>query len=522
LENCLDYRQLQEALDSLPDTLDETYARILNAIPSRHKQMAIRILQFLAFSERPLRIEEVVEVIAVGPKGDPRFDPRNRMPESKEISRYCSSLVAVVRRRTSGYHQTVVTELQLSHFSVKEYLTSNRLEKDLTPSFQEMTAKASIATICLAYLLQLDGKLPVLEIRENFPLAQYCARYWMSHAAVTEGGDAVLQGFIEELFSHCERPYTNCYRLYSPERRWEEESVGEDKPATALYYASLEGLANTVKNLIVLGANVNAQGGCFGNALQAASYKGHGKIVQALLDKGADVNAQGGYFDNALQAASDGGHEKIVQTLLDKGADVHAQGGYFGNALQAASYGGHEKTVQTLLDKGAEVNAQGGYSGNALQAASYGGHEKIVQTLLDKGADYLAQGGYFGNALQAASYGGHEKIVLTLLDKGADVHAQGGHFGNALQAASDGGHEKIVQTLLDKGADFHAQGGYFGNALQAASYGGHEKTVQTLLDKGAEVNAQGGEYGNALQAASCGGHEKIVQTLLNKGALSTL
>lgn len=148
MENCLDYPELQEALASLPDTLDETYARILNAIPSRHKQTAIRILQFLAFSERPLKIEEVVEIIAVDPKGDPRFDPRNRMPESKEISRYCSSLVAVERRRTSEFNQTMVTELQLSHFSVKEYLTSNRLEKDLTPSFQEISAKASIATIC--------------------------------------------------------------------------------------------------------------------------------------------------------------------------------------------------------------------------------------------------------------------------------------------------------------------------------------------------------------------------------------
>ncbi len=336
MENCLDYRQLQEALASLPDTLDETYARILNAIPSRHKQMAIRILQFLAFSERPLRIEEVVEVIAVDPKGDPRFDPRNRMPEPKEISRYCSSLVAVERRRTSEYDQTMVTELQLSHFSVKEYLTSNRLEKDLTPSFQEISAKASIATICLAYLLQMDAKLPVLEIRENFPLAQYCARYWMSHAAVTEGGDAVLQGFIEELFSHCERPYTNCYRLYSPEQPWLEEPIGKGEPAAALYYASLEDLANTVKNLIFWGADVNAQGGRFGNALCAASYEGHEKTVQTLLNKGADVNAQGGHFGNALQAASQGGHEKIVQTLLNKGADVNAQGGDFGNALCAA------------------------------------------------------------------------------------------------------------------------------------------------------------------------------------------
>ena len=46
-------------------------------------------------------------------------------------------------------------------------------------------------------------------------------------------------------------------------------------------------------------------------------------MVQLLLEKGADVNAQGGYYGNALQAASYEGNEKVVQLLLKKGADVN-------------------------------------------------------------------------------------------------------------------------------------------------------------------------------------------------------
>jgi hypothetical protein len=114
-----------------------------------------------------------------------------------------------------------------------------------------------------------------------------------------------------------------------------------------------------------------------------------------VLEKGAEVNAQGGYFGNALQAASYGGHEAIVKVLLEKGAEVNAQGGEFGNALQAASFGGHEAIVKVLLEKGAEVNAQGGDFGNALQAASFGGYEEIVKVLLEKGAEVNAQGGHF-------------------------------------------------------------------------------------------------------------------------------
>jgi ankyrin repeat protein len=104
-------------------------------------------------------------------------------------------------------------------------------------------------------------------------------------------------------------------------------------------------------------------------------------VVQMLLDEGAEVNAQGGHYGNVLQAASSGGHEKVVQMLLNKGAEVNAQGGHYGNILQAASSGGQEKMVQMLLDEGAEVNAQGGGYSNALQAASSEGHETVVQIL---------------------------------------------------------------------------------------------------------------------------------------------
>jgi ankyrin repeat protein len=67
-------------------------------------------------------------------------------------------------------------------------------------------------------------------------------------------------------------------------------------------------------------AEVNAQGGDYGNVLQAASAKGHDKVVQMLMVAGAHVNAQGGLHGNALYAASLGGHGKVVQMLIDAGA----------------------------------------------------------------------------------------------------------------------------------------------------------------------------------------------------------
>ena len=288
----------------------------------------------------------------------------------------------------------------------------------------------------------------------------------------------------------------------------------------ALQAASLHGHEKVVELLLSKGADVNVQAGYYGTALQAASYRGHEKVVELLLSKAADVNAQGRImYSTALQAASFRGHEKVAELLLSKGADVNVQAGKYGTALQAASLNGHEKVVELLLGKGADVNAQAGYSGTALQAASLDGDENVAELLLSKGADINVQAGEYSTALQAALFRGHEKVIELLLSKATDVNAQGLiTYGTALQAASFRGHENVVELLLSKGADVNVQAGKYGTALQAASFRGHEKVVELLLSKGADVNMQAGYYGTALQAASYRGHEKVVELLLSKGA----
>ncbi|KAJ6572396.1 ankyrin repeat-containing domain protein, partial [Mycena vulgaris] len=287
----------------------------------------------------------------------------------------------------------------------------------------------------------------------------------------------------------------------------------------ALYAASSQGHTKIVRELVERGANVNTQGGVDGTALQAASSRGHTETVRELLESGADVNVQGGSYVNALQAASIEGHTEIVWELLERGADVNAQGGLrYGSAMQAASSRGHTEIVRELLERGANVNAQGGEYGNALQAASDGGYTEIARELLERGAAVNTLGGPYGNALHAASSRGHIEIVQELLKRGADVNAPSGRYGNALQAASSGGHIKIVRMLLETGADVNTQGGRYGNALQAASLRGYIKIVQVLLERGADVNVQSGRYGYALQAASSQGNTEIVRVLLERGA----
>ena len=44
------------------------------------------------------------------------------------------------------------------------------------------------------------------------------------------------------------------------------------------------------------------------------------RLVSMLIEPGADVNAPGGQYGNALQATSLEGHEKVVQTIQLRGA----------------------------------------------------------------------------------------------------------------------------------------------------------------------------------------------------------
>jgi ankyrin repeat protein len=62
---------------------------------------------------------------------------------------------------------------------------------------------------------------------------------------------------------------------------------GLEEIADPLYYTALLGLREVVKMLLDKGADVNAQGGEYGNALYAASAVGHEAVVKLLVARSA-------------------------------------------------------------------------------------------------------------------------------------------------------------------------------------------------------------------------------------------
>ena len=513
-------RAMQRKLGEVPSDLDEVFGTLLDK-DNPDKQETILILQWVLFAGRLLKPEELYFAVLTGTEPE-ELGAWNRSKDTNEvIKRFITSTSKGLIEVRKGHTETV----QFIHESVKDFLLRNKRLQTLDPTLKPYVIGAShdrLITCCMSYIamkelepLATDRSHIKMVLALNYPFLEYVSTYVLYHAEEAQVGCIAQQALVRRL----QQPHREFERLRSFHDVFQEWNASYGMGVGLLYTLSFHGYYELVQMVLLeKGADVNAQGGHYGTALQAASKQGHGQIVQRLLEKGADVNAQGGHYGNALVAASVRVHDQIVQRLLEKGADVNAQGGLYGNALQAASVEGHDQIVQRLLEKGADVNAQGGHYGTALQAASKQGHDQIVQRLLEKGADVNAQGGHYGNALVAASVRVHDQIVQRLLEKGANVNAQGGQYGTALQAASKRGHGQIVQRLLEKGADVNAQGGEYGNALYAASVEGHDQVVQRLLEKGADVNAQEGKYGTALQAASVRGADQIVQRLLEKGA----
>ena|SRR6267154_5871513 len=114
---------LEDALAKLPETFGETYQRTLRGIKEAKWEFAHRMFQFVAVAIRPLRVDELADLLAFNFKAGPipkfREDWRQENPVIHPVLSTWPSLLAII----DGIEKVI----QFSHCSVKEFLTSTRL-----------------------------------------------------------------------------------------------------------------------------------------------------------------------------------------------------------------------------------------------------------------------------------------------------------------------------------------------------------------------------------------------------------
>ena len=471
LRLCLAPR-VRHMLKQLPETLDETYERVLRDINKANWDHAHRLLQCLTVAVRPLRVAELAEVLAVDFEvashgGTSKLNTDWRWEDQQEaVLSTCSSLISVVGEDGGQV-------VQFSHFSVKEFLTSSQIAGpggDVS-RFHILLEPAHtiIAKACLGVLLRLGELVDEDSVKDKFPLARYAAEHWVEHAQFENVSCNVREG-MEQLFDP-DKPYFSAWlEDYNIDTVRDSDSVLSyfvdyviSKTATPLYYAALCGFRDLTEQLIIKHAQVSTTGGYYVSPLGAALRGGHLEVAQLLYERGADVDVPGRDKRTLLFGASCGsGDIEIVQWLLGHGANPNCRATTDRwTALHAAAFFGHVEISRLLLQCKADVHLHDGSDGTGqartpLHVAVQYNRANVARLLLEYGADTNTRND-FGDtgdtSLHLALINGDLDMVRLLVDHGADVYAEDGMGRTAFQVASERGYYDIAKFLSDHGSD---------------------------------------------------------------------
>ena len=288
-------KAMHQKLLELPAGLEEVFETLLSKDnPDKHE--TIFLLQCVLFTKRALKLEELYFAMMAATNVWHLGAWDRLKVTSEDIRRRITSSSKGLIEICEGEDKTV----QFIHESVRDFLLQNRRLQTLDPELESNaigTSHDRLKACCLSYLLIKELPLAkdsshAKELGFSYPFLEYASTYFLYHAE-----EAQARGIVQNDFVH-----------------WLQQPQGE--------FERLRSFHNAFENDPTLGCGRGAR------LLDMLSFHGHYELVGiALPEKGADVNAQGGAFGNALQATSKG-RKKIVAMLPEKGADVNAPGGF--------------------------------------------------------------------------------------------------------------------------------------------------------------------------------------------------
>jgi len=297
-------RIIREKLKSLPKSLPGLYTDILRKINPEDQEYATAILRWVVWAVRPLTLQELTIAIAIRPEDTSMSSLGDEME---------SDLSKVLRLLFGGMINIRGGEVHLVHQSAKDFLRPAGLTGGSShghPGFlsclRTTESNLQLAVSCLTYLSF-----------DEFEVGPVDARY---------GWDSLETRLQKSRF------------LAYAATNWSEHMTQIDQETQekrALRSAFSKVAASSGKINLAFQIFAFSRDSFFTTAtpLQIAARLGFVVFTKDILDGGADVNAQGGFYGNALQAAVSEGSEAVVQLLVDRGADVNIQGGYYGNTL---------------------------------------------------------------------------------------------------------------------------------------------------------------------------------------------
>ena len=525
--------------------MDETYERILLNIDELYKQEAQAALTWLVASQRVLTVEELAEAVSIETDSGDSFDPSNRLFDPNTICNVLSGLVSLVNsNRSLG-----PANIRLAHFSVEEYLVSDRLAKSRASHFHIpfRISHIRLAAASLIYLqwakdfLREEMKCPMWNfsdivkqdqssggLLDKVPLLAYTCKFWYLHVRKCEGSlpereIRLVKDFLEcqERISFFERAtygesddaadngcHSSRHSLFTDDYRTPWHMRAEPKfIASPLYHAARLGLVDLVSALLedTDRSNVSLQSltlsqpmsqasnsGTFGDELRIACFYGHMKIVEMLLNAGSDAEAVGGAFKTAIGACMQSWNPNpgIIQLLLERVETIHPDVEWIiGWVLRWAAMEGHLPIVSTVMSKVDRVGPQ-----RFTWTRDYFHHlrlERRFETIGRSGRKDTERSQSYprrGTAPYEAAFAGHYEILSLLISDWSDIDEIDCNGRTSLYWAAFNGHTDIVRLLLQHGARTRILiNSYEWTPIYWAAFNGHTDIVRLLLQHGART-----------------------------------
>lgn len=228
----------------------------------------------------------------------------------------------------------------------------------------------------------------------------------------------------------------------------------------AFFSAVGKGCLTLAKQLLAVGASVEASNRFGTTALGQAARAGKLDLVDFLLAHGAAIDARNVAGATPLCIAAESDRAAVVHELLVKGGDPNLVGSNGVSPLAAAAFNGSPAIVADLIAYRADPNTADKTGKTAILYAAAKGFMPVVQILLDAGVNSkTAYGNQLTALMWAAGYADGagiddaQKVVKLLVERGAALDAADNRGRTALMIAAETGHPEMVNLLLTLGAN---------------------------------------------------------------------
>ena len=508
-----DFNDCLQSLPSGSDGLRQTYRDAMDRIQSQDKQdvrYAMRILAWLCFSARPLKVLELRYALAIDSHKDNEQDfNENRLLPREDIEPLCNGLVVIDDNNE---------EVRLVHHTTQEFF--NKEKEDLFVVEKPLIALSVIKFLSYRQFTRVcETDQELQQFKTDNPFLLYAVEHLGRHSL--EAGSAGTEKVVElfRKISHLQCLNQIRLNLASP-----KSMVVCSPLCTAVEYNLMGVLQQLLKDKGDMPgcgwktADVNIAGKAWRlrrfPAHEAASARKQ-EMLTLLLEHGVDLRCQDRHANTLLHACAVGHQVEGAKFCLEGCRDnINHQNANGNTPLHDAVCFGSDAVVRLLLEAKADVCISNGAKRSPIHEATAANRVEMVKLLVEAHRpDFAFQDGFKVSPLHCAAASNLSAEVEMILRERPDVVDLSNEPGlTPLHDTAERGASDCVSILLKHGANINRLDKMGRTPLYCAVEKRKPRVAKLLLDAGADVSLDTNAKAIAYQAGNTG--PELIRMLL--------